>query len=73
MKTQTVVMALTKQTKGTYVYASDAEGAVCTQLYLRKEQVGKEVPAIIKLTIEAADGGEVDGDALLAEVLAQKA
>lgn len=50
--TKVVNMSFVKSTPGTHVYASDADDAVCTQVYLKKSQIGETAPKSITMTIE---------------------
>ena len=45
-----LTLALKKETKGTYVFATDEEGAQITQLYVRKEAFS-EKPESIKIKV----------------------
>lgn len=43
-----------KETKNTFVYKTDAEGAVCDQAYLNKVVLGDKAPEAVVLTVGAA-------------------
>ena len=45
-------LTLTKQTKGTFVYASKDESPLITSLYLQKSQMPAEAPKKITVTVE---------------------
>lgn len=44
-------LTLSKETKGTFVYASGEENAVITNLYLQKSQMPAEAPKRITVSI----------------------
>jgi hypothetical protein len=47
-----VELTLTKETKGTFVYASKDENPLITSLYLQKSQMPAEAPKKITVTVE---------------------
>ena len=47
----TITFSFKKETKGTYVYASDAADAPVTQIYVRKDALPQGAPATITVTI----------------------
>ena len=53
-KTSKISIELTKDrdTKGTYVYKNNDQGAAVPSLYIKKSAFEGEAPASIKLTIE---------------------
>ncbi len=50
--TKSVVMQLTKSTKGTHVYSSEKDGVVCRQVYLTKDECPTPAPQTITLLVE---------------------
>lgn len=48
-----IPMALKKETKGTYVFATDADDAAITQVYVRKSAFPAGAPNLINLTLSA--------------------
>lgn len=51
--TVTVPMKLERETKGTYVFKTDAEDAAITQLYIRKAGFPDGAPESITVTVTA--------------------
>lgn len=55
MKPFTITMALSKETKGTFVYEQEADEAgqppKITTLYVQKWALGKTAPATIEVTV----------------------
>ncbi len=49
-----VNLALTKETKGTYRYDTEALDAPITSLYVKKGAIGAKAPAEIKITVTEA-------------------
>ena len=51
---KSVLMKLSKSTKGTHVYVADNEAtdAICTSVYLIRDQLPSPAPAMIKLFVE---------------------
>jgi hypothetical protein len=47
-----IELTLTKETKGTFVYASTDENPLITSLYLQKSQMPAEAPKKITVTVE---------------------
>jgi hypothetical protein len=46
-----IELTLTKETKGTFVYASTDENPLITSLYLQKSQMPAEAPKKITVTV----------------------
>jgi hypothetical protein len=46
-----IPMSLTKETKGTFVFAADRDDAVVTTVYVRKAAFPDGAPAAITLTV----------------------
>ena len=46
-----IELALSKETKGTFVYASSEENSLITSLYLQKSQMPAEAPKQITVTV----------------------
>ena len=47
-----IELALSKETKGTFVYKSKDEDSLITNLYLMKSQMPAEIPKKITVTVE---------------------
>ena len=47
-----IELTLTKETKGTFVYAPKDENPLITSLYLQKSQMPAEAPKKITVTVE---------------------
>ena len=47
-----IELTLSKETKGTFVYASIEENSLITNLYLKKSQMPAEAPKRITVTVE---------------------
>jgi hypothetical protein len=47
-----IELALSKETKGTFVYTSIEENSLITNLYLMKSQMPAEAPKKITVTVE---------------------
>ena len=47
-----IELTLTKETKGTFVYASKDENPLITNLYLMKSQMPAEAPKKITVTVD---------------------
>jgi hypothetical protein len=47
-----IELALSKETKGTFVYASIEENSLITNLYLMKSQMPAEAPKKVTVTVE---------------------
>lgn len=45
-------LTLSKETKGTFVYAANEENALITNLYLMKSQMPAKAPKKITVTVE---------------------
>jgi len=46
-----IELTLSKETKGTFVYASIEENSLITNLYLKKSQMSVEAPKKITITV----------------------
>jgi hypothetical protein len=47
-----IVMTYLRSTPGTHVYSTDSDTAACTQVYLKKSQIGDDAPKTITLKVE---------------------
>lgn len=51
----TMTMTLRKQTKGTFVYDADDDGAAVRTVYVAKHALGDNPPKSIQLTVSPAE------------------
>ena len=49
-----IELTFSKQTKGTFVYSSDADGAIIKSVYLTRAEMPEVAPAAVTITVEVS-------------------